>query len=134
MMTIGTLAEKTGVGIETIRYYERRNLVLPVARKASGYRVFDESSVHKIRFIKNGQKLGFTLNEIGTLLALRVRKSGRCGDVKLKAEEKIVEIESKIESLRQMKNALAELIDHCHAERPTGDCPILKSINGIKED
>jgi len=127
-MTIGALAKQTGIGIETIRYYERRKLMEPVKRRKSGYRVYDENSAKKLLFIKNAQQLGFTLEEIGELLKLKIGKTGRCGSVKEKAEIKIGEIEEKISVLKSMKKALTILVSHCRSELPTDDCPILASL------
>ena len=127
-MTIGGLAKETGTGIETIRYYERRKLIEPVERRESGYRIYDANSARKLRFIKNAQKLGFTLEEIGELLKLKVSNTSRCGTVKKKAEVKIGEIDEKIAVLKSMKKALTKLVSHCHEELPTDDCPILASI------
>ncbi len=132
-MTIGTIAKKAGIGIETIRYYERRNLIAPVNRRPSGYRIFDGSSLQKIRFIKNAQQLGFSLEEIGELLKLRVGKGGLCENVKSKAESKLNDIESKLKTLNGMKRALKGLIESCVAELPTSDCPILKSFEMDKD-
>ena len=127
-MTIGTLAKQTAVGIETIRYYERRGLIEPVDRRESGYRIYDKNSAKKLLFIKNAQQLGFTLEEIGELLKLKVGSNGRCGTVKKKAEIKIGEIDEKIAVLKSMKKALTKLVSHCHEELPTDDCPILASM------
>ena len=128
-MTIGGLAKETSVGIETIRYYERRKLIEPVERRESGYRIYNATSARKIRFIKNAQQLGFTLEEIGELLKLKVSNASRCVSVKRKAEIKIGEIDEKISVLKSMKKALTKLVSHCHEELPTDDCPILASID-----
>ena len=127
-MTIGGLAKETSVGIETIRYYERRKLIEPVERKQSGYRIYNATSAKKIRFIKNAQQLGFTLEEIGELMKLKVSASGRCGAVKKRAESKLEEIDKKIAALNSMKKVLKGLVSHCREELPTDDCPILASM------
>lgn len=127
-ITIGELAKETGAGIETIRYYERRNLLSPAGRKPSGYRFYDRTSVQKIRFIKNAKRLGFTLEEISELLQLKVKGRGRCGSVKSRAEVKLAEIKEKIANLDSMKKVLEELITHCRNDAPTQDCPILNSL------
>jgi DNA-binding transcriptional MerR regulator len=127
-MTIGGLAKETGTGIETIRYYERRRLIEPVERRPSGYRIYDANSARKLRFIKNAQRLGFTLQEIGELMKLKVSRKSRCGTVKQKAEAKLAEINSKVAALNSMKKVLKELVSHCREELPTDDCPILASM------
>jgi len=76
--TIGQAAKVTGVNIQTLRYYERRRLLSPISRKASGYRVYDEESLKRLRFIKNAQELGFSLKEISSLLDLKVSSKARC--------------------------------------------------------
>ena len=128
-MTIGKLADETGVGIETIRYYEKRKLIQPVSRMPSGYRIYDRTSARKIRFIKNAQRLGFTLAETGDLLKLKIDKNSRCDSIKRKAGRKLAEIEEKISALVSMKATLEELIGNCTAELPTDNCPILKSLD-----
>ncbi|GMT41968.1 MAG: Cu(I)-responsive transcriptional regulator [bacterium] len=130
-MTIGKIAKAASVGIETIRYYERRQLIAPVYRKPSGYRVYDQTSVQKIRFIKNAQRLGFKLEEIIELLKLKVSGNGQCGSVRKKAEAKMLEIEGKIAALGAIKKSLKNLIKHCRDDRPTDDCPILNGMEAI---
>lgn len=127
-MTIGGLAKETGVGRETIRYYERRRLIEPVERRESGYRIYDENSAKKLLFIKNAQQLGFTLEEIGELMKLKVSVTGRCGAVKRRAESKLEEIDKKVAALNSMKKVLKGLVSHCREELPTDDCPILASM------
>ena len=127
-MTIGGLAKETSVGIETIRYYERRKLIEPVERRESGYRTYNATSAKKIRFIKNAQQLGFTLEEIGELMKLKVSAAGRCGAVKKRAESKLEEIDKKVAALNSMKKVLKGLVSHCREELPTDDCPILASM------
>lgn len=80
-LTIGRLAKIAGVNVQTVRFYERRNLLQPTERKASGYRVYGDDALGRPRFIKNAQALGLTLREIGNLLSLRVNSIARCGTV-----------------------------------------------------
>ena len=83
-LTIGQLARIVGVNVQTVRYYERLNLLAPSARRPSGYRLYSHEEERRLRFIKNAQALGFTLREIAELLALRVGSTARCGDVQKK--------------------------------------------------
>lgn len=127
-LTIGKLAKLVGVNIQTVRYYERRRLLSPTARKSSGYRLYGENALKRLRFIKNAQALGFTLHEIAELLALRVASTARCGDVQKRARAKLVQVESKVDALQALARALNSLIRACRVGQPTGHCPILMSL------
>ncbi len=129
-LTIGQLAKNAEVNIETVRYYERRRLIPEPPRRKSGYRQYTSDYVARIRFIKRAQELGFSLNEIADLLALRVETESACGEVKRHAELKMADIEGKIQTLQQMKQALAELVVVCNANGTTGECPILETLEG----
>src|SRR5207249_4456061 len=135
-LTIGKLAKQVGVNIQTVRYYERRRLLSPTARKSSGYRLYGEDALKRLRFIKNAQALGFTLREIADLLSLQVSSTARCGDVQRKAQAKLVQVEAKMRDLRALDRALQGLIHACKAGQPTDRCPILKSMeeNTKKKD
>ncbi len=127
-LTIGKLAKAVGVNIQTVRYYERRRLLSPMARRPSGYRLYGEDALRRLHFIKNAQVLGFTLHEIAELLNLRVSSVARCGDVKRKAQTKLVQVEAKVRDLRALARALRGLIQTCEAGQPTDRCPIVKSL------
>ena len=126
--TIGQLAKEVGVNIQTIRYYERLKLLTPTARRPSGYRLYEADEVQRLRFIKNAQKLGFTLQEIADLLNLRVSSAARCGDVQRKAQAKLAQVEAKVHDLEALARALKDLIRDCRAGQPTNRCPILKCL------
>lgn len=126
--TIGQLAKSAGVHIQTVRYYEKRALLSPCGRRPSGYRVYDNAAVTRLRFIRNAQALGFTLREIAELLALRVSSRAQCGDVQRKAQGKLVGVEAKVRDLRALARALRSLIGACDAGRPTSRCPILQTL------
>ncbi len=128
--TIGRLAKSVGVNIQTVRYYERLNLLGPAGRKPSGYRLYGSDEERRLRFIKNAQALGFTLHEIAELLNLRVSSKARCGDVQRRAEAKLAQVNVKIRELRTLTRALQGLIRSCRAGQPTGQCPILESLEG----
>lgn len=127
-VTIGRLAKDVGVNIQTLRYYERLKLVIPTARKPSGYRLYGDEALKRLRFIKNAQALGFTLREIAELLNLRVNSAARCGDVQRKAQAKLAQVEAKVHDLEALARALKDLIRVCRAGQPTDRCPILKSL------
>jgi len=127
-LTIGQLARNAAVNVETIRYYERRGLIPEPPRRQSGYRQYGPEFVTRIRFIKRAQALGFSLNEIAELLALRIDSQTACYEVRRHAESKIGDIEEKIELLQQMKQALIELVAICNETGQTGECPILETL------
>ncbi len=127
-LKIGQLAKQVGVNIETIRYYERLNLLGPTSRLPSGYRLYNRDSQRRLRFIKNAQALGFTLHEIEELLDLRVSSKARCGDIQRKAEAKLKHVEAKVSDLQALARALRGLIWTCQAGRFNDHCPILASL------
>lgn len=128
-MTRGEVAERAGVGRETVRYYEERSLIPEPRRSASGYRLYDESYVERIRFIGRAQELGFTLEKIKELLELRGGPEATCADVKAQAEAKIEDVEAKIRDLRRIRDALAALAKTCTGgTAPTTECPILDAM------
>ncbi len=124
----GQLAAIANVNVETLRYYERRGLLPEPPRRQSGYRVYPTESVSLVRFIKGAQDLGFTLEEIEELLALRIDKEASKTVVRQRAQHKVSQIDAKIATLQQMRNALSHLIDQCHGDGPTSDCPILEAM------
>lgn len=128
-MTRSELAKRCGVNIETLRYYEKRNLMDPPPRSDAGYRLYNTDDMLKIRFIKNAKRLGFTLKEIAELMKLRVEKKAGCESVVLaKARKKRDEVEGKIKALQSMKKVLDQLVRKCERSVPTEDCPILESF------
>ena len=126
--TIGQLAKAVGVNIQTVRYYERLRLLGPSARRPSGYRIYGEDEERRLRFIKNAQALGFTLQEIAELLNLRVSARARCGDVRRKAEAKLQCVEAKTKDLQTLARALRSLIRSCRAGQPLDRCRILHHL------
>lgn len=127
---IGSLAREAGVGVETIRFYEREGLIGKPPRTRSGYRQYPADMVERIRFIQRGKDLGFSLAEIRDLLALSVQPGSECEDVRLRAEAKIADVEAKIRDLEAIRSVLSELTRACAAGRPTGECPILECLSG----
>jgi MerR family mercuric resistance operon transcriptional regulator len=128
-LTIGHLARKAQVNVETIRYYERRGLIPEPPRRESGYRQYSEDAVSRIQFIKRAKKLGFSLKEISELLSLRVDPNTTCGDVKSRAEAKTAEVEEKMRALQRMKKALTKLTALCRGSGPTSECPIIEALS-----
>ncbi len=127
-LTIGELANRAGVNRETVRYYERRRLLPRPARSVTGYRVFSEDAIDRLRFIKHAQALGFTLDEIRELLGLRLGERSSCDEVRARAASKLSDVEAKIAGLERIRGALGGLVAACKARRPTAPCPILQSL------
>jgi len=127
-ITTGELAERAGVGKETVRYYERRGLLPEPPRTEAGYRQYSPDDVRRLRFIRTAQGLGFTLDEIDGLLSLRVHPDGSCRAVEARARTVLDRVERQIGELRGMKAALQELLRACRGAEPTEPCPILSAI------
>ncbi|HGY92001.1 MAG TPA: heavy metal-responsive transcriptional regulator [Planctomycetes bacterium] len=128
-LTRSELSHRTGVNPETLRYYERLGLLPPPPRSASNYRLYPEDAVVRLRFIRKARELGFTLREVGDLLALRTDSKARCSQVRKKAEQKLADVEEKVRSLRAIAKALKSLIQRCSEDGPTTRCPILEAMN-----
>jgi Hg(II)-responsive transcriptional regulator len=126
--TIGRVARQAGVGVETIRFYERKGLIEAPPRRTSGYRQFSDDTVKRLRFIKRAQELGFSLSEIADLLSFRAVPSSSCKGVKQRAEGKLADIERKLRDLQRMKKTLMKLVEDCRGSGPIGDCPILDAL------
>lgn len=130
VLTIGQLARRAGVGVETIRFYEREGLIAePKRRPSSRYRQYPPEAVKRVRFIRHAKELGFTLKEIQELLDLRVDPDSSCAGVRSRAREKIADIEARIDSLDRMKGALERLEKKCRGRGPTSECPILEELD-----
>ena len=129
-LTIGRLAQEAGINLETVRYYERRGLLPKPPRTASGYRMFPPEAARRLRFIKRAQDLGFSLEEIRGLLALRTSPRTGTREVRKRAEAKTVDIEQKIKTLGSMKETLQKLAQSCSGCVPISECPILESLDG----
>lgn len=125
-LTIGKIAKASGVNIDTIRYYERRDLIKPAQRSPSGYRLYSADSIRRVRFIKRAQGLGFTLTEIAQLLAFGTSPEATARDVLEMTEAKIREEQAKIEHLHQIQTALMKVAQDCPGEGPVKDCPIFR--------
>lgn len=130
-MTISRAAERAGVGVETIRFYERRGLIAqPLRPRTGGYRFYDEEVIERIRFIRQAQELGFSLREIAELLSLRADPGADCGDVRTQAISKREEVDRKIAQLQHIRGALDELIAACPGGGALGACSIIDAMAG----
>jgi Cu(I)-responsive transcriptional regulator len=126
---IGEVAKASGVSQRMIRHYEQIGLVAPAARHDSGYRDYDERDVHTFRFVARARDLGFSIDEIGKLLALWNDRSRASADVKALALARAAELKRKERQLHEMRRSLELLAESCHGDsRP--DCPILGGLEG----
>ncbi len=123
---IGQLAQRGGVGIDTVRYYERHGLLTPRSRLASGYRRYGDIELARLRFIRRAQGLGFTLKEIKKLLALSAQRD--VGRVKRSAQAKFLDVQARIAALERVRDGLATLIAACPGHGRAADCPILRAL------
>lgn len=129
-LTIGKVAKRSNVGIETIRFYERNGLIPEPPRRPSGYREYPESVVDQIKFIRRAKELGFTLKEIKELMTIKVECHSTPEDIRKKTRGKIKDIEDKIQTLTQMKKILMKLTKSCEKKNPDSlsECPILDAL------
>jgi len=130
-MNIGEASDRSGLPAKTIRYYEDIGLIRP-ERGGNGYRDYDISDVHKLRFLQRSRGLGFSVEECRQLLALYEDKSRASADVKDIAQTKLTEIDQKIREMMELRRTLEHLVHACHGnDRP--DCPILEELSeGVK--
>jgi MerR family mercuric resistance operon transcriptional regulator len=126
-MTIGQVAKLAGVGVETIRFYEREGLLNKPKRKESGYRMFGPEVVNRIKFIKSVKELGFSLKEIRELLFLRVDSRSTATEVKKRVDSKIDQIDRRISDLKKVRNALAQL-SRSVGKRTLSENPLLDAL------
>lgn len=122
------VAKAAGVNLQTLRYYERRGLVPEPDRRPSGYREYESSTVQRVRFIKRAQQLGFTLEEIAELLALRQVARRARPRAQALAVAKIATVDEKLRQLGAMRSALTQLIEACACEPGSAECPIIEAL------
>lgn len=128
-MTIGRLARKARVGVETIRFYERKGLIeQPRRPRDGGYRVYPEETAHRIRFIRQAQELGFSLREVEDLLSLRADPESDSADVRARAAAKLAEVKRKITELERIRAALEDLIAACPGRGALRNCSIMETL------
>ena len=128
-MTISKIAKAAGVGIETVRFYERKGLInQPPKPSIGGYRVYPAETGERIRFIRQAQELGFSLREIEELLSLRMDPKTDCADVRERAQVKLDEITQKIAAMKGIQTALEKLIAACPGQGALQVCSIIDAI------
>mgnify|MGYP003551110020 FL=1 len=124
---IGQLAKRAGVAIDTVRYYERNDLLSPAGRLASGYRRYGEAELKRLRFIRRAKALGFTLEDIRGLLSLSDERS--VARIKQAAEAKLADIDRRIDELERIREGLRNLVKACPGHGRAESCPILNALN-----
>lgn len=125
--SIGELARRGDVGIDTVRYYERSGLLNPATRTAAGYRQYGADELARLNFIRRAQRLGFSLGEISELLAITRREDVRA--VRAAARAHLLKIDARIAELQRMREALHQLVDACPGGGHVDGCPILGALN-----
>lgn len=133
-LLIGELADAAGVGVETIRFYEREGLLPEPPRSDAGYRLYDAEAVRRVRCIRKAKDLGFTLAETKDLLDLRVTDASACDDVADRARRKITTVEERIRELDRLRRVLLNLVEACAARAETSECPILEVLDNHEPD
>lgn len=128
--TIGKAAQLTGIGVETIRFYERKGLIdQPPKPAAGGFRDYSPETINQIAFVRQAQETGFSLREIKELLSLRADPATDCAEVRDRARSKLEEVDRRMEQLGRIRDALEELIAACPGEGALKKCTIIESFN-----
>ncbi len=128
-MKIGEFAQRAGVRIDTVRYYERQGLLPAPLRQPSGYRTYSLADVLRLRFVRRAKALGFSLDEIRELLALSDRRDGDMGSLKAAASGKLADVETKLAELTRIRDGLRMLVDACPGHGALDQCPILHALD-----
>ena len=128
-LTIGQLAKCAGVGVETIRFYQRERLLEEPERLPSGFRQYGEEAVERVKFLRHAQRLGFTLKDAKDLLELKHDPKAVRSDVRDRASRKLSDIREKIKVLEAMRDDLTRLIAECDGHGPAAHCPIIQAID-----
>jgi len=127
-MTIGKLARLLGIPTSTVRFYERQRLLLPDERSAGNYRLYGEASVARLRFIRAAQAVGFTLDDVSTLLSFHDGDTGACAEVQRLLKHRLDETRQKMRDLRDGQTVLLRLMRVCRAFERTGRCEVLRRL------
>lgn len=127
-MTIGELADRAGVGVETVRFYERKGLIRQPARPVHGYRTYSDELLQRLRFIRQAQELGFSLREVDELLAITTDPGSDCADLRDRAAAKLAEVRAKRDRLGRLEQVLVGLVDSCPGSGGLDACTILDAI------
>ncbi|MGH6854806.1 MAG: MerR family transcriptional regulator [Aestuariivirga sp.] len=130
VFTIGELAALSGVHLETIRYFERIGLLTKPERSAGGHRLFSTGHLVRLNFIRRAKEMGFSQDEVRTLLSLSDGELASCGEVKMLAETHLTRIRHRIRGLRRLEKLLASTVVHCTGGK-VPKCPVIEAIGGV---
>ena len=136
--TIGDLADAAGVPISTLRYYERRRLLVPDGRTEGNFRLYGPEALDRLRFIKSAQEAGFTLKNIGTLLKFQEGSKPACRDVQRLIEQRLQRVTEEVDHLQRVQEVLTRWLRQCRKAERTGRCGVLEGLtphrsNGVWE-
>lgn len=126
--TISQLANAADVPTTTVRYYERVGLLAPDDRSQGNYRLYSDDSLSCLRFIRAAQTIGFTLDDIKTLVRVRSGGAVSCGDVQTLLDARLTGVEQQLKSLQRVKRVLKSAIEKCHHADPTGSCHVIERL------
>ncbi|MGH8780256.1 Hg(II)-responsive transcriptional regulator [Paraburkholderia sp.] len=129
-LTIGALARAAGVNVETIRFYQRKGLLLEPDKPYGGIRRYGDADVARVQFVKSAQRLGFSLDEVAELL--RLEDGTHCNEASRLAEHKLIDIREKLADLARMEAVLCQLVRACHARKGSVSCPLIASLQEDK--
>jgi MerR family mercuric resistance operon transcriptional regulator len=127
-LTIGVFAQAAGVNVETIRFYQRKDLLPEPDKPQGSIRRYSEADVTRVRFVKSAQRLGFSLGEIAELL--RLEDGTHCEEASSLAEHKLKDVREKLADLARMEAVLSDLVCACHAHQGKVSCPLITSLQG----
>jgi MerR family transcriptional regulator, mercuric resistance operon regulatory protein len=128
-LTIGALAIQAQVGVETIRFYQRKGLMHEPERLPGSVRRYGQQDLGRVRFIKSAQRLGFSLDEIAQLLTLE--DGANCNEAREQAELKLADVRAKLVDLQRIETALVNLVDRCSASKGNVKCPLIETLQGL---
>ena len=127
-MQIGQLAQQAGVAVDTVRYYEKQGL-LPAPPRRGSYRAYEAEDVLRLRFIRRAKALGFTLEQIGSLLALSAQRGADMGGLRDAAQARLSELDARIAELQRVRNGLRQVVEACPGHGDLSACPILSALS-----
>ena len=127
VLTIGAVARAAGVGVETIRFYQRKGLLGQPEKPYGSIRRYGEADVARVRFVKTAQRLGFSLDDVGELLKLD--DGAHCVEARELAEQKLAEVRDKLADLRRIERMLAALVAQCCSVSGTVSCPLISALH-----
>jgi MerR family mercuric resistance operon transcriptional regulator len=128
-LTIGALAIEAKVGVETIRFYQRKGLMQEPGRSPGSVRRYGQRDLGRVRFIKSAQRLGFSLDEVAQLLTLE--DGAHCNEAREQAQLKLADVRAKLVDLERIETTLVDLVDRCSAARGNVQCPLIATLQGL---